>query len=401
MRGFESVVNNASDKDRLQLVRLGIIATLNDGTNKTGTGIVTSIKATLEQRQEEFARHGLAVELIETDDFGDAGEAMRAAERYLKSGCLAVFGPSDSAAMWSVLDNKKLKSLPKLATFATATNLSSTEGNGFFRFTASDAARVERILHTLEELDPNARQIAVYSLIAPESSYSQGLRRDVVRLARERGLEVEEIGFSIPPKVACPAKRDIATIICAPSAQAVALIEELRRQWYRGKIFAFGSNANFLKSEKTAGTVLVADLDRQDDDSTIRRRIAAHRARFPHETDPSLGSMSAAEAIASILLSRPPSTWSDPAAGRKALITALRSGPANGIAGPIVFTSAGEPVGHQSLSILCVKNSRGHLHFMPLRGNDTPRLPNVTMKKVLFYGGGIATVLSIVQFFYS
>jgi hypothetical protein len=192
----------------------------------------------------------------------------------------------------------------------------------------------------------------------------------------------------------------VPVIVCAGSAAAVALIEALRKKRYRGRIFAFGSNANFLKSRRTRGTIVVADLDRHDDEPVVRRNLAIHRRRFPEETDPSLPSMSAAAAIVSVLLSRPPPAWADPAKARKALAEALRRGPIDGIAGPMTFTAGGESVSPDSLCILGVTSRFGHRHFVPIRGRETPRIPNITMERLIYYGGGAGTFLAFVQYLF-
>lgn len=355
-------------------LKIGAIVTLTDKNAKIGNGVLKSIEHVIARRRDELAGNGIALKIVEHGDYGSASDANAAAEACADEGCIAIFGPCDSRSMKEVVKNPKLGELPKLCAFATATDLAQATDNAFFRFTNNDRVRALQLVLKLIELVPDAREIAVYALSEPPDSYSQGLRRDVLDAAAGEGLIVQDREFSPPQPIVIPRSPKIPIIICSPSDQAVALIRQLQRRRFRGPIFGFGSNTNF-RVARAIGLVVVADLDRHDPHPIIRRTLKEFSARSPGETEPSIATMSAVEVLINILMEQPCSVWKDVDRARALIVKRLQQGGANGLYGSISFHSNGELIGHETISLLRVRRSRGRIDFAPFDGPKLPPMP--------------------------
>lgn len=359
-------------------IKIGVIVNLDGSSEKIGHGVLCSAQHILEKRRQALRAHGLDVKLLWENDHGQATYASRAVEKYLDAGCVAVIGPCDSMSMKEIVDNSRFDPVPKLCTFATATGLARSGGNGFFRFTHNDEQRADYLIAKLAELSPAPETVIVYTLAGAPDSYANGLKEDVTRALEKRLIQFEHRKFSVSQRLvqfATPKARGAAVVICSPSKQAVKLIGGLRNRQHRGSIFAFGSNTNFLVREAN-GTIVVADLDRHDPNPKASELLKDFSIAFPKVTEPSISTICAMESLVDILLKRPTDQWCDTRVARQTIGGLLRKGKARGPFGPVGFTSEGELLGHATISLLEVVSNQRNPQFRLL---DTCRVPPVTL----------------------
>jgi ABC-type branched-subunit amino acid transport system substrate-binding protein len=362
-------------------VRIGAIVTLSGSNEKIGRGILSSIHHVLAHRKAKLAQHGIEASLVWRDDHGQAVVANRAAEECLHEGCVALIGPCDSISMREVLSNPAMREMPKLCTFATATALSALGDPAFFRFTHNDRQRSVHLVKKIVQVVPQAKKVAICYLRSPVGAYSQSLKADAVAAVESQGLQYDLVEFTVAGplvRFATPADRSQPVIVCSPSKQAGKFIKELRNRRHGGGVFAFGSNSNFRQRE-LAGTIVVTDLDRYDPNLDVQQALGSFAARFPGETEPSIATMSATEALIDVLLEAPAGDWEEAGLARERIISRLRRGGVEGLLGPLGFDSRGEMLGKEPIALLEVVKTRHSVDFQVHRGQQLPAaaLPGV------------------------
>jgi hypothetical protein len=206
-------------------------------------------------------------------------------------------------------------------------------------------------------------RIAHFSLASPVGSYSHGLGIDVENALRKAGVGSEAVTFSADQEVDGRLIGPTVMIISAPSLQAAALVRKVRASGYRGAIFAFGSNSNFLKPY-CRGLIVISDLDRGSEKALIRQELTRYALQNPIETEPSLATMNGAYALADAIAVSGLNPTDSVVTNRQKLHRALMTSDLQGMFGSIRFREKnGELIGVEYVERLQVSLKKREFEF--------------------------------------
>lgn len=349
-------------------LKLGVIAALTGRSAKMGIGVVDSLRFVLRRKEGQLFSKGLRLDLVVRNDKGDPLLSLQSFRELTREGVFAVVGPCDSACVRSILSEEHAAEVPMITPLATATVLTELGASRFFRVTTPDGIRADMLVRLLRRMHPQ-RCVFVIAVNDSPFSYSRQLRFDVVKSLDDHGLRwhLEELNsssleFQLP-------EDEQPVVICGPSEDVARIVVNLRRRGSQAPIFAFGSNSNLLLPE-LSGTIVVADLDREDTNAQVREEIEHFREARISNGDPSLAAMNCMTLLVDALLQGNGFYDMDLNAIRQSVTNVLRHGPLKGLFGPVAFTDKGEMIGWEHVSVLKISTVQGELAFRSLAGAD-------------------------------
>lgn len=342
--------------------KVGLIANLGGGLNRLGNGILSSAIFGIDRYCQDHPFPRNAIQIEQGDDHGQAASALTCAQKFFDEGAIAVIGPADSHGAELALSKADFGHFPFVITSATATRLAAY-GTNMFRTTNNDSTRADELVGAIKKHASPDLRIAHFSLAAPNGSYAHGLGIDVENALKKAGVSSETITFSADQEINDRLIGPTAMIISAPSLQAAALVKKVRDSGYRGSIFAFGSNSNFLKPY-CRGLIVISDLDRASEKASIRQELTRYALQNPIETEPSLATMNGAYALADAIAISGLNPTDGAVTNRQKLHRALMTSDLKGMFGPIRFLEKnGELIGVEYVEKLQVSVGKSELEF--------------------------------------
>jgi hypothetical protein len=355
----------------VKILKLGAIAALTGRSAKMGTGVVDSLRFILRRKEGQLFSKGIKLDLIVRDDKGDPLRSLESFVDLEREGVFCVVGPCDSECVHSIISQKgtsEVSEVPIVTPLATTSILTELGAPNFFRMTTPDRIRADMLVRLLRRMHPQ-RCVFVYAINDSAFSYSRQLRFDVTKSLDDHGLrwQLEELKSANLPSQLPEDGQPV--VICGSSEDVVKVTLNLRRIGSQASVFAFGSNSNLLLPE-LAGTIVIADLDREDTNAQIREEIEHFIDARVSSGDPSLAAMNCMTLLVNLLLQGPSFIDMDLGAIRQSVTSILRHGPLRGLFGPVAFTDTGEMIGWEHVSVLRISVIRGEPVFRGLAGGD-------------------------------
>lgn len=334
--------------------KVGIVVPLTGPKSRLGRGIVRSIEKYLgwEYGRELSGNFG-GIELVIEDDRSEPSLVGAAVERCLAAGAVAIIGPADSACVHTIADNPDYEAVPFILSFATRTALLDGSRGNFFRVTTPDQRRVMILLRFIVNT-LKARDLTVFTLDDHPQSYSVGLRDDLTASAKLLGINLVHVSFSAAELNVPKETERHPVVICAPSQEAVGLIQELRKRRLPSPIYSFGSNRNYLR-HAAVGATLVCDVKYHDYNPIVQQYLQEILGKEDAGEEVSLSSVLAIHVLSQAIAQLPPSEPQRLDDDRKSLRDNLATGEFQGPFGLVAFSRQGEMIGHENISVVTVR----------------------------------------------
>lgn len=388
----------------MEKIVIGLITTLSGPKERIGRGILTSFEYIFSLHQQNLNSAKVPIELLVEDDRGKVHDAIRAMDRCMAADCALVIGPGDSDSFEALANERRFTQIPIIATFATATDITSDERRNVFRFTTPNDSRAELLLLQIRRLMPDAR-LEIYTEDGAPETYSQSIKRDVVAIAQRLNFEYREHSFSTGILKVQKPPRKAAIVICAASAAGVALLKTMRSSNIKNQAFGFGSNSNWLVAD-AENLIVVCDLDRNEANPRVRQYIDGFFEKHPDLNDPSLPTMNAAYILSQVFSSIAPRLGSmSVEEARKGIIESLRQSTFSGLFGPVAFAPQGEMAGFEQVVLSRVRKLSKGYAFTSLRDRERAQsfqkhsLGSIA-SAIIGFIGALTGLIGVIQYFF-
>jgi len=384
-------------------IKIGIIASTTGSNSKAGKGMLESAKYMIDRKCGWLEKKGLSIELVSKDDSSDPFSALSKAQELVDEDCIAIIGPTDSLSLSEILKSGVCENIPVFSTIASASFLSKSGADNFFRFTTPDFIRAEILVRYVRRLYPSSI-VYVAALEGSEFSYGQQLKKDVINALEKYNIKwtsFDYVGDGSGFKV--PANSE-PIIACGPSASVVSLARKSRLERVRSQFFVFGSNSNLL-DDSLVNTIVVCDLDREDANPIARDEIDHFSAKYSETSDPDLSTMNAISTLCNVLSENSNSIASaELPLKRFQLLNILKSGVHKALLGQISFSESGEMAGYENISVLRVAKQKSKYMFFPVYREERALLQDNGWWKdkiilILTIVGSIASIASLIYIF--
>ena len=379
-------------------VHIALLADLSGDLCLTGRGMMASFLSVVERRKQDLFEVGLNVQVTIDDYGGDPLQALAMAQERQGEGAVAIVGPCDSLAVYSLLKGAATIECAVVSPLATATALSSLGASNFFRMTSPDRSRADILVRSVTELFPG-RTVFVWAYRDSQWSYSERLKADLIGTLERRGIAWQLDDFSLEEY---PSRRPSAKeplICCGPSIKIVHMIKKLRHAGLRSQIFTFGSNRNLL-TPSMRNCITVADVDPEDTNLAIRQEMERVLAGKPAGLSVSVSSLNCAAVLSNLLCRRADQIRMAPVSKvRELIISDLRSSPQDGLLGRFAFSVEGEMIGPEQLAVLQVDRTLGVMRFKHLRlKRKRMAFPRITWSRlILWLLGFLSGIVALIQ----
>ncbi|MDQ3802397.1 MAG: nucleotide-binding protein [Acidobacteriota bacterium] len=352
----------------MNTLRIGVVTPLSGRSAQMGIGLKDSVQFIFERRKGDLQANDIDLELVVRDDEGNPSRSASLAKQLYEEGVICIIGPCDSLCAYEILTSGICEECPIISPLATATMLTKMGAPNFFRMTAPDNIRAEALVRYAAKKYPD-KCFQVYSFFDTPKSYAQQLTIDIRSSLEAHNCywRIEEfIEGAFPervPKMVEPA------LFCSPSAEIVRVIPHLIRKGFKSQVFTLGSNSNLLIPE-LVGTVVVADLDRQDTNILISEEIERFKRTSDSTGDPCVAAMNCISLLVNFFIDQKETIRSTTVSEiRKTLIAALKT-PQKGLFGSVMFKDNGEMIGSEHISILKIASGREGVTFEHLSKSE-------------------------------